>query len=124
MTARQVCSGRCPGRVDRAQHDLPQLELEAVGQRVVGVLRLGSRVDRDRRAVLERQPAVSGQVIGMRVGLDDADDLDFVLGRHREYRRERIGRIDDRGDAGLLIPYQVRRAPEVVVEELLEEHGK
>ena len=75
------------GRMDRPQDDLAQLELEAVGQRVVGVLRLGGRVNRDRDAVLEREPAVPGQVIGMRVGLDDADDLDSALRRLREHRR-------------------------------------
>ena len=112
-----------PGRVDRAQDDLAQLELEAVSQRVVRVLDLGGGVDRDRHAVLEREPAVPGEVIGVRVGLDDADDLDAVLRCRREHGRERVRGIDDRRDPGLLVTDQVRRAPEVVVQELLEEHG-
>ena len=57
-----------------------------------GVLGLGGRVDRDRDAVLERQPAVPGEVIGVRVGLDDADDLDSVLRRLREHRLDRVRR--------------------------------
>ena len=101
-----------------------ELELERRrSSGVVGVLGLGSGVDRDRHAVLEREPAVPGQVVGMRVGLDDAHDLEPRAWPPREYRLDRIGRIDDRGDAGLLVADEVRRAPEVVVEELLEEHG-
>ena len=101
-----------------------ELELEAVGQRVVRVLGLGGGVDRDRHAVLEREPAVPGEVVGVRVGLDDPDDLDVVLRRPPRARgSSAYGRIDDRGDPGLLVADQVRRAAEVVVEELLEEHG-
>jgi hypothetical protein len=80
-------------------------------------------MDRDRCAVLEGEATVPGQVIGVRVRFDRPDDLDVVFGRRRQHRLERIGRVDDRGDAGLLVTDQVRRAPEVVVEELLEEHG-
>ncbi len=111
-----------PWRVDRPQDDLAQLQLEAVGQRVVRVLHVGRGVDRDRHALLECEPAVPGEMIGVRVGLDDADDLDSVPRRCGEYGRDRVRGIHDRRHAGLLVTDQVRRAPEVVVEELLEEH--
>ena len=59
----------------------------------------------------------------MRVRLDDADDLDAALIGLRQHALEGVRRIDDRGDAGFLVTDQVRRAPEIVVQELLEEHG-
>ena len=31
-------------------------------------------------------------------------------------------RVDDRGDAGVLVADQIRRAPEVVVDDLAEDH--
>ena len=64
------------GRVDRAQDDLAELELGAVLERVVRVLGLGGGMDRDRHAVLERQPAVAREVVGVGVRLDDAHDAD------------------------------------------------
>ena len=36
---------------------------------------------------------------------------------------DRVGRIDDDGDAGVLVTDEVRGAPEVVVDELPEQHG-
>ena len=110
------------GRVDRAQDDLAELELDAVVQRVVRVLGLGGGVDRDRDAVLEREPAVPGEVVGVRVRLDDADDPTPRARGLLEERLDRVGRVDDRGDARLLVADQIRRAAEVVVQELLEEH--
>ena len=115
--------GAMARRVDRPQDDLAQLELDAVGQRVVGVLGLCVGMDRDRDAMLQREPAVPGEVVGVRVRLDDADDLDAALRRLRQHALDRVRRIDDRGDAGFLVTDQVRRAPEIVVQELLEEHG-
>ena len=111
-----------PRGVNRPQDDLPQLELEAVGQRVVRVLRLGGRMDRDWDAVLECEPTMPGKVVGVGVGLDDADDLDPALRRRREHGRDRVRGIDDHGDAGILVADQVGRTAEVVVQELLEQH--
>ena len=73
--------------------------------------------------MLQREAAVAGEVVGVRVRLDDADDLDAALIRLRQHALDRVRRIDDRGDACFLVTDQVRRAPEIVVQELLEEHG-
>ena len=89
---------------------------------VVLVLRLGRRVDRDRDAVLEREPAVAGEVVGVRVRLDRPHDLDPRRAASREERLDRVGRVDDRGDTCFLVADQVRRTAEVVVHELLEQH--
>ena len=111
-----------PGRVDRAQDDVSELDLGAVLQRIVLVRRLRSRVDRDRDAVLERETPVAREVVGMRVRLDRPHDPDLALRRLRQHRLDRIGRVDDRGDARILVADQVRRTAEVVVNELLEQH--
>ena len=123
LTARQVCSGRWPGRVDRPQHHLAELDLGTVGERIVLVLRLGVRVDRDRDAVLERQPPVAGEVVGVRVRLDRPHDPNAAALGGRQHRLDRVRGIDDRGDACILVADQVRRTAEVVVNELLEQHG-
>ncbi len=114
--------GPVPRRVDRPQHHLAELDLGAVVQRIVLELRLGGRVDRDRDTVLERQPPVPGQVIGMRVRLDRPHDPDVALLRLRQHRLDRVRRIDDRRDTRVLVADQVRRTAEIVVNELLEEH--
>ena len=48
-----------PGRVDRAEHDLAELQLHAVLERVVRIRGLCGPVDRHRDAVLQREPAVA-----------------------------------------------------------------
>jgi hypothetical protein len=50
------------------------LDLAAVLDRLERVLGLGDRVDRDRDAVLEREPPVTGQVVGVGVRLEHARD--------------------------------------------------
>jgi hypothetical protein len=114
--------GPVPGRVDRAQHDRAELDLGAVLQRVVVVRGLGRRMDRDRHGVLEREPSVTGEVVRMRVRLDRPDDPDLAPRRLREHRLDREGWIHDRGDACFLVADQIRRAAEVVVNELLKQH--
>jgi hypothetical protein len=62
-------------------------------------------------------------VVGVGVGLDRPDDPDASLVSLRQHRLDRVRRVDDRGDACLLVTDQVRRTAEVVVNELLEQHG-
>ena len=123
MTARQVCSGRWPGVWIARRTTWPSSSSRpsvsascAYSASAAGWIEIGM-------PMLEREPAVPGEVIGVRVGLDDADDLDSALRGRREHALDRVRRIDDRGDAGFLVTDQVRRAPEIVVQELLEEHG-
>ena len=108
--------------VDRPQHHLAELDLGAVVQSVVLELRLSGRVDRDRETVLQRQPPMPGEVIGMRVRLDRPHDPDIALRRLRQDRLDRERRVDDRSDTCILVADQIRRTAEVVVNELLEQH--
>ena len=114
--------GPVPRRVNRAQDDLAELQLQTVFEQVVWILGRCCGVDRHRDAVLEREPAVAGQVIGVRVGLDHPHDLHLALGGRLQHRFDRERWIDDRSDACILVAHQIRRTAEVVVQKLLEQH--
>jgi hypothetical protein len=79
-------------------------------------------VDRDRDVVLEREPTVSGDVVGMGVRLQHADDADPVVGGGREVRLDRVGGIDHDGFARLLVADEVGGATQVLVYELAKQH--
>ena len=116
--------GPVAGRVDAAKHDVAERDLVAVRERVVRVLGVRGRMDAHRDAVLEREPPVSREVVGVRVRLDRADDADVVLRGLVEVLLDREGRIDDDRVSGLGIADEVGRAPERVVDELREDHGR
>ena len=84
---------------------------------------LGGRVDPDRDAVLERQPAVPRDVVGMRVRLERTHDPNPFLLRCRKVRLDRVGGVDDDRLVGLLVADEIRRTAQVVVDELPEDHG-
>ena len=96
----------------------------AVCERLEVELGLGERMNRHGQSVLECQPAVPGDVVGVRVRLEHALDADaFLLGRRKQLvDGER--RVDHDRHACLRVADEVRGAPEVVVHELPEEqHG-
>ena len=116
--------GPVAGRVDDAQSHRADLDRVAVRHRVVRVVDAGGRVDADRDAMLERQPAVAGDVVGVRVRLDGAHDAHAVPLGLGEQRLDRIRRVDEHRDTRLLVTDEVTRAAEVVVQELVEDHGR
>ena len=59
----------------------------------------------------------------MRVRLEDADDPHAAPLGLLEILLDRVGRVDDDGDTRPLVADQIRRAPEVVVDELREDHA-
>ena len=122
-TVRQQCSGRWPGVWIDAERDRADLDLVAVAHRVVRIVDAGVGVHADRDAVLEREPAVPRDVVGVRVRLDRAHDPEAAPLGLLEHRLDRVRRIDDDGDAGLLVTDEVTRAAQVVVQELVEDHG-
>jgi len=73
-------------------------------------------------AVFECEPTVPGDMIGVRVRLDDGRQLDPPPPALIQVLVDRVGRIDDEGGSGMLVADQVGRTPEVVIDELLEEH--
>ena len=83
---------------------------------------LGERMDAHRDAVLERQAAVAGDMIGVRMGLEHADDPHACLLGFFEVGLDRVGGVDDHRLAGRLVADQVGRAAEVVIHKLAEQH--
>ncbi len=80
-------------------------------------------MDAHRDAVIEGEPPVTRDVVGVRVGLEHADDAHLPPLRLGEQRLDRIRRIDRHRLVCAFAADQVGGAPEVVVQELLEEHG-
>ena len=109
--------------VEHADKHLPDLDLGSVLERLVRVLRLGSRMNRDRHSVLEREAPVSRQVIRVGVRDERADQPHLVPLRGLKQVTEREERVDNHRDARFLVADQVRRAAEIVVQELPEKHG-
>ena len=122
ITATQQCSGRWPGVWMQRRTTSPSCDLVAVLQRVVRVLRLRDRMDAAREAVLEREPSVPGDVVGVRVRLDDPDEPNAAPLGLLQVLLDRERRVDDDCDPGRLVADEVRRAAEVVVDELREDH--
>ena len=65
--------------------DVADLDLGPVLERLVREGRPGVPVDADREAVLERETPVAGDVVGVRVRLEDADEPDAVPLRLRQH---------------------------------------
>ena len=110
------------GGVDCAQDDAPELDLVAVAQRLVREGRAGGLVHAHRQSVLERQAPVPGDVVGVRVRLDHDHRPDARGRTGIQVALDRVSRIDDGRDAGTLVSDEVRAAPQVVVDELPEQH--
>ena len=76
ITAKQQCSGRWPGVWIVRRTTSPTSTSVPSSSGSCGKVAPASRVDADRDAVLEREPSVPGDVVGVRVRLEDADEPD------------------------------------------------
>ena len=112
-----------PRRVQGPYDDVAERDLISVLQRLVRERGASDLVDSYRNAVIEREAAVAGHVVGVRVRLEHARESHVASLALVQVLLDRIGRIDDGGHSGVLVAHEVRSAPEVVVDELLEEHG-
>ena len=106
-----------------AERHVADAQLVAVLERVVRELGVCGGVDAHREPVLEREAAVARDVVGVGVGLEHADDAHTQALGLVEDCLDRERRVDDDGLLGLLAADDVRRAAEVVVQHLREEHG-
>ena len=111
-------------RVDAPEDDVPDLDLVAVRHRIVRVRGAGRRVDGHRDAVIEREAAVAGDVICVRVRLDRPHDAGVEALGLGEDRLDREVWIHDGDLPGDLAADEVRGASQVVVQDLGEEHGR
>jgi hypothetical protein len=110
--------------VQDTDRGLAELEHLSVLERVELELRRGGGVDGDRNAVLERKAPVPGDVVGVSVCLEHADDPSLALLCLLEVLLDCIGGIGDHRVSGGLVADQVGRAAEIVVDELAKEHVK
>jgi hypothetical protein len=115
--------GSVPRRVDAAEHHVAERYLVSVLEGVVRVLHLSGDVNADGNPVLERETSVPGEVIGVRVRLDRPDDARAALLGLQPVLLDREGWIDDGRDPRVLVTHEVGGAPEVVVDELREDHN-
>ena len=81
-------------------------------------------MDVHRQAVLEREAAVTRDVVGVRVRLEHARDPHVALLGLLEVLLDRVRGIDDHGLTRGLVADQVGRAAEIVVDELPKLHEK
>jgi copper transport protein len=109
-------------RVQRTHEDVAELDLGSIDERLVRERRARGLVHSYGHAVLQREASVPGDVIGVRVRLEHADETDIAARALIQIRLDRVSRIDDDGDAGLLVADEIGGAAEVVVDELPEEH--
>ena len=65
---------------------------------------------------------MAGDMVGVRMRLEDADEPDAAPLGLREQRLDRVRGVDDDGDSLVLVPDEVGRAAEIVVHELREDH--
>ncbi len=111
------------GRMDDAKRDRADLQFLAVAERIVRVVDASLGMNTHWKPVLEGQAAVSRDVVGMSMRLDHADEPHALpVGRGKQ-RLDCIRRVDHDGDLGLFVTDQVTRAPEILIEKLLEDHG-
>ena len=63
------------------------------------------------------------EMVGVRVRLDRADDPDAETGCLTDDWLDRVRRIDDHRVAGAFVSNEVTRTAQVVIQELVEDHG-
>jgi hypothetical protein len=101
-----------------------QLELPTILELLVLVIRRGLAVDVDRRPGGDREPPVTGDVVGVVVRLEDVLDAHAGVAGHPQVLVDVEPGVHDRRHARALVPDQVRGAAEVVVCELTEQHRR
>ena len=116
--------GPVPRRVDRLDRHLAEVEDPAVGERLVRILGLGQLMDVDRRAGGAGEAPMSGDVVGVVVGLQHVLDPHPVQPRQAAVGIDVPLRIDHRRVPRIAIGDQIGGAAEVLVDDLAEEHDR
>src|SRR5205085_11457427 len=78
----------------------------------------------NRHLLPDRGAAVPGDMVGVRMRLEDGNERDLAPTALLEILLDRIGGIDEHCHPGVFVTDQVRGTPEIVVDELLEEHER
>src|SRR5207247_6059237 len=105
------------------QSDVPDAKLVAVAEPLMIEGEASGPVSEDRRVRRGGEVAVARDVVGVGVRLDDVRDLQALAPRQSQIFVDAVAaRIDDDGLAGLAAADQVREAPGLLVQDLLEDH--
>ena len=104
--------------VETAELDRPDGHLVSVVERVVRVGDLCGGMDAHRDPVVEREAAVTGDVVRVRVRLEHPHDPDPQPVGLGEDGLDRERRVDHDSLLCLLASHEVRGAPEIVVQDL------
>ena len=123
VTARQQCSGRCPGVWITCSATFADRDLVAVADRFVRVLDAGLGVDADGDGRARVRAGRAPDVVRVRMCLDRADDPYLARLGLGEQRLDLERGVDHHRDPRLLVSHQIGRTPEIVVHELMEDHG-
>ena len=81
-------------------------------------------MDAHRAAVVEREPPVAGEMIGMRVRLEDGREPYALPLRHVDVPFDRVRRVDDHRGPRAFVADDVGRTAESLVDELPEDHER
>ena len=114
--------GPVPRRVPREELDVADADPAPVLERLVRVLGARQAMDVHGDAALQRERAVAGHVVRVRVRLEDGDEAGAVALEHLVELADVERRVDHDGLAGGLAADHVGRAAEVAMDELLEDH--
>ncbi len=114
--------GPVSGRVQGLDPQGAERELGPVVKGLVLELRRDQTMDMDGGAGGGREAAMSGDVIGVVVGLEDVSDADAEVARELQVLVDLETRIHDRRDALVLVADEVGRAPQIVMYQLSEDH--
>ena len=122
ISTNAVCSGRWPGVCSARTTTRPA---RAPSRPRTARARTRPRRARGRgqRAGRRREPPVAGDVVGVVVGLEDVLDRDAQVAGEAQVLADVQPRVDDRRDARVLVADQVRRAAEILVGDLPEDHA-
>ena len=113
--------GPMTGCRDRFHAHVAERDRVAVAERLVRERGAGAGGHEQRCPGRGDYPAAPGHVVGVRVRLQHARDAQPVRRGEVEVPADVPGRVDDGGLAG--VADQVRRAPQVLVDELAEDHA-
>ncbi len=115
--------GAVARRMECPDAEVAKLEFPPVIERFVLVLSCARAMDADGGARRRGEAAVAGDVIGMRVGLEDVLDRDTHVACEAQVLGDVELGIDDRRHAGPFVADQVARAAKVVVSDLAKDHA-
>ena len=117
MTSNERCSGRWPGRGDRADQDRTDLDLVSRCEAVLALALWIGAVSAG--AGRRHEPLTPGDVVRVVVGVDHVPDLEVLGFGQLEVDVDVPARIDDHGLT--TAPDEVRSTTQVDVEDLTKE---